>query len=98
MSSAGENIQTTGAENNQDLTPDFSYSELVAEIAAMIGGPARREPGWVDRLQMAKQWSVSIYTAEQRLSKAVDDGRLETALVCDPARHNQTVRVWRKVR
>ena len=98
MSGIGENIQTTGASNNQDLTPDFSYAELEAEIAAMIGGPTRREPGWVDRFQMSKQWSVSIYTAEQRLSKAVADGRLETALVCDPARHNQVVRVWRKVK
>ena len=98
MSGIGKDIQTTGASNNQDLTPDFSYAELEAEIAAMIGGPARREPGWVDRFQMSKQWSVSIYTAEQRLSKAVADGRLETDLVCDPARHNQIVRVWRKVR
>ena len=98
MPGIGEDIQATGASNNQDLTPDFSYAELEAEIAAMIGGPARREPGWVDRFQMSKQWSVSIYTAEQRLSKAVADGRLETALVCDPARHNQVVRVWRKVK
>ena len=77
---------------------DFTELDLLEEISAIVGDDVpERPPGCVDKVQMASYWGVTIWAARNRLDKAVMAGNLETMLVRDPHRDNQTIRVWRKV-
>ena len=77
----------------------FSEADLIAEISAIVGDLVPERPaGCVDCVQMMEAWGVSEYTAKDRLRKAVAAGKLETMLVRDPERGNQSIRVWRRVK
>ena len=96
MPDAREDVQPAGAEAGEDLAPEFSYEDLAAEIAKFAGNPPR-QPGDIDKWEIAKATGKSLKAAETIIAKAVASGEYVRLLAYDPARHHDVI-VIRKVK
>lgn len=79
----------------EDCAADRAMLEEMMKDAATNTITCHREPGWVDRYQLAEALGTGIDSIKKMLKEMVENGKWKTIKVYDPDR-GAIIRVYRK--
>jgi hypothetical protein len=101
MHDRGKDLSITRTEDDQDITPDFTYEELQKEVWADLDEifdlPVRK-PGDIDVEQFSSRYGLHQNTAWSRMRKMVATGKYQFVVVKDDSSNSRRRKVIRKIK